>query len=212
MLNIKDLRREYHAKEVDLKDLNQDPFIQFEIWFQDAFEGQILEPNAMILATASLQAKPSSRTVLLKGMDQRGFIFFTNYESRKAHELAENPYASVTFPWLKIERQVIIEGSVEKLSLEESTTYFATRPRTSQLGTWASHQDQVIPSRDILEQEFVRLEKEFKDKKIPLPPYWGGYRILPTMFEFHQGRANRLHDRFQYTLKDHYWQIARLSP
>ena len=213
MLDINLLRKEYASKSLNINDLNPNPFEQFLAWFQQALDAQVLEPNAMILATASMQARPSSRTVLLKKMDQKRLIFFTNYDSRKAQELKENPFASVTFFWKELERQVNIEGLVEKLSEEESSNYFMTRPRGSQLGAWASPQSQIISSREILEQEYQRLELSFEGKSIPLPSYWGGYALFPKRFEFWQGRPNRLHDRFQYTLQnDQMWQIDRLAP
>lgn len=210
MFNIKDLRQEYTFKSLDLEDLDKDPFKQLHTWLQEAYQHQAIEPNAMVLATANAQGKPSSRTILLKGLDT-GLIFFTNYESRKAKEIAENPFASAVFFWKELQRQATIDGKVEMLSREESSHYFSSRPRGNQLGSWASHQDQIISSRELLEQEYKRLEEEFKDKPVPLPPYWGGYRLIPTQFEFWQGRPSRLHDRFRYYLTDT-WQISRLSP
>lgn len=212
MLNINNLRKEYRLKSLDLKDLNDDPFQQFKSWFEDAQMAQILEPNALILSTASLEAKPSSRALLLKQMDDKGFIFFTNYESRKSHELQKNPYASALFLWKEVERQVTIEGTVEKITREESKTYFASRPRWNQIGSWASRQGQIIPSRQVLENEYQRLENEWEGQEIPYPSFWGGYRLIPHRFEFWQGRPNRLHDRFQYRVKESGWHIDRLSP
>lgn len=212
MLNLKHLRTEYHFPPLDKDKLNNNPLLQFEAWFNDACIGNVLEPNAMILATSTCEGKPSTRTVLLKKLDDKGLIFFTNYESRKSKELQENPFVSITFLWLKIGRQVNIEGRVEKISQEESATYFACRPRESQLSTWASPQDKIISSREILEKNFTKYEMEFKNKEIPHPSFWGGYRILPTAFEFWQGQTHRLHDRFRYTQKNNYWQIDRLAP
>lgn len=212
MININRLRREYSSKKLDLKDLNRDPFLQFKIWFEEAKNSGTLEPNSMTLATASKQGKPSSRTILLKEIDDRGFIFFTNYESRKAHELDENPFASLTFFWAEIEKQIIIEGTAEKLEEQKNENYFSIRPRGSQIGAWASHQDQVIDSKTILEQEYEAIKKKYEGKLIPKPPYWGGYRVIPTKFEFWQGRENRLHDRFQYSLEESIWLIVQLSP
>ncbi len=212
MLDVKNLRREYLLRSLNIDNLYLDPFMQFKLWFQEVQNAQVLEPNAMTLATASIQAKPSSRVVLLKGFDTQGFVFFTSYESRKAHELKDNPLASMTFLWKELERQVTIEGTVIKVSKEESQTYFHSRPRFSQLAAYASHQGHIISSRQILEEEFNRWEREYAGKEIPLPPYWGGYRLIPDRFEFWQGRLNRLHDRFQYLRKDHQWQIDRLSP
>lgn len=212
MLNIKDLRREYTLKPLDLSDLNTDPFLQFSVWFEEAQQAGILELNAMNLATASLEGHPSCRTVLLKQMDEKGFSFFTNYNSCKGQELAKNPYACINFYWAALERQVIIKGQVETLSRQESENYFATRPKGSQIATWASHQSQIVNSRKELEEAYRHFEKMYEEKIVPLPPYWGGYRLVPTSFEFWQGRANRLHDRFRYLLEEKNWKIARLSP
>lgn len=212
MLNINNLRREYRLKSLDLNDLNTDPFLQFCAWFEEARLGQILELNAMALATATRKGRPSCRTILLKQIDSKGFVFFTNSDSRKGRELAENPFASAVFYWAELERQVILEGGIEKLSSQESESYFASRPRGSQLGTWASHQDQILNSRKELENGYRDFEKKYEDKIIPKPPYWDGYRLVPERFEFWQGRANRLHDRFRYFLIENRWQIERLAP
>lgn len=212
MLNISTLRKEYRLKSLDISNLNADPFLQFNHWFQEAQNAQVLEANAMTLATASSQGRPSCRTVLLKGIDSKGLLFFTNYDSRKGIELASNPFACVTFYWSELERQVIIDGRVEKISREESQAYFNLRPRGSQLSAWASHQDQVISSREDLEESYHRYENMYAGEAIPLPPYWGGYRLLPDRFEFWQGRVNRLHDRFRYLLKNDVWHIDRLAP
>lgn len=212
MLNIKHLRREYRLKPLGLSLLNPDPFLQFLVWFEEAQQAQLLEFNAMALATASFEGRPSCRMVLLKQMDARGFAFFTNYDSRKGQDLACNPFACATFYWAVLERQVIIEGEIEKLTRQESESYFASRPRGSQLGTWASHQDQILQSREELEEIYRHFEKMYEGKIIPIPPYWGGYRLLPNRFEFWQGRPNRLHDRFRYFLKGKGWKIERLAP
>lgn len=214
MLNLNKLKREYQKGEIDIKSLSDNPFHQFKIWFEEAQKANNLEPNAMMLATATKKGKPSSRTVLLKGIDERGFIFYTNYESRKARELDENPYASATFYWPQLERQVILEGQIEKISTIESDKYFQARPRNSQISSWVSKQDQIIGSRDELEQEFKKIEKKFEGKPIPRPPFWGGYRILPKAMEFWQGRENRLHDRFRYIWEEanNAWSIVRLAP
>lgn len=211
MLNIKDLRKEYDFKCLNLEDLDLDPFKQLALWIQEASDCQIFEPNAMILATADAKGFPSSRTILLKKID-RGLVFFTNTESRKAKELHQNPVASVTFFWRELQRQAHAEGDIEKLSDEEAAAYFATRPRGSQISAWASHQDQIIQSRKILQDAVHDIEQEFQGKEIPIPPYWGGYRLHPKRFEFWQGRPNRLHDRFQYSLIRQAWEIVRLSP
>lgn len=212
MLNIYELRREYRLKSLDLSDLNSNPFVQFCTWFEEARQAQVLELNAMALATASLEGRPSCRNVLLKQIDTRGFIFFTNYDSRKGKDLEQNPFACATFYWAELERQVILDGRVEKLARQESEAYFASRPRGSQLGTCASHQDRVLTSRQELEDNYKHFERIYTDKIIPMPPYWGGYRLLPERFEFWQGRPNRLHDRFRYLLIDNAWQIDRLAP
>lgn len=212
MLNIKNLRQEYRLKSLDIVNLNSDPFLQFHLWFKEAQEAQVLEPNAFTLATASAEGRPSSRTILLKGMDEKGFLFFTNYQSRKGRDLSVNPFGCMTFYWAELERQVILDGCVEKISQEESEAYFASRPRSSQLGSWASHQDQTIESREELETAYRNYEQEFEGKPVPKPPYWGGYRLLPVRFEFWQGRQNRLHDRLRYLLTDVTWKIERLAP
>jgi pyridoxamine 5'-phosphate oxidase len=212
MLDISNLRKEYRLKSLDLNNLNSDPFAQFHQWFQEAQHAQVLESNATALATTSLQGRPSCRTILMKGIDSKGLLFFTNYDSRKGIDLATNSFACMTFYWPELERQVIIDGGVEKLSQNESEAYFNLRPRGSQLGAWASHQDQVITSRKELEDAYQHYEKLYAGKPVPMPPYWGGYRLIPDRFEFWQGRANRLHDRFRYSLKDRSWAIERLAP
>lgn len=206
-------RKEYQLRSLDIDNLNPNPFLQFSLWLEEAQQAQIPEYNAMALATATLQGIPSCRTVLLKHVDGRGLSFFTNYESRKGKELASNPLACATFYWRELERQVIVAGKIEKLTHQESEDYFASRPRGSQLATWASHQDEILHSREELEEAYRHFEKLYEGKSIPLPPYWGGYRLLPQRFEFWQGRPNRLHDRFSYLLVDHHaWQIERLAP
>lgn len=212
MFNINELRKEYRLKALDIHQLDADPITQFKQWLHEAQQAQIMEANAMTLATASAEGMPSCRTVLLKIIDPKGFIFFTNYESRKGQDLAAHPFASVTFLWRELERQVIISGQVEKLTRTESDIYFASRPREAQLAAWASKQGQVIASREELEQSYLHYEKLYLGQKIPLPPYWGGYRLLPDHFEFWQGREHRLHDRFCYQLQAHQWHIDRLAP
>ncbi|MBA3721314.1 MAG: pyridoxamine 5'-phosphate oxidase [Parachlamydiaceae bacterium] len=212
MLNLKQLRREYQYQPFSRDDLAPNPFDQFVKWFEEAKRVGVMEPNAMVLATATAEGKPSTRTVLLKGVENGGFIFFTNIESRKAKEIGQNPLVSVTFLWLEMTRQITIEGIAELVSKEETSGYFASRPRGSQLGSSASRQDQIIESREILEKRYQELEKKYEGKSIPPPEYWGGYRIIPSRFEFWQGQENRLHDRFQYVLDEGVWQIDRLSP
>jgi pyridoxamine 5'-phosphate oxidase len=212
-MNIAALRREYTLAGLSEADLAADPIEQFRKWFQQAFEAGIVEPNAMVLATASNQGTPSSRVVLLKAVDQRGFTFFTNYESRKGREFAENPNAALSFPWTELERQVTVLGAVSKVSREESLEYFKLRPRGSRLGAWVSTQSQVIPDRKYLETRLQQLEAKYPGEEIPLPSYWGGYLVTPKQIEFWQGRPNRLHDRLRYTRNsDNSWRIERLSP
>lgn len=211
-LDFNELRRDYQSRSLRRQDLADNPFDQFRLWLQEALQAQIIEPNAMVLATASSSGISSSRTVLLKHFDEAGLVFFTSYESRKAKELIENPYASVTFLWKEMERQVCVEGPVEKTSVDESKTYFSKRPRKSQLAAWASRQDTVIPSRDALEAEYQRIETLYDGKEVPMPSFWGGFRIKPEQFEFWQGQCNRLHNRFLYKLEGEHWAIQRLSP
>ena len=192
--------------------LDPNPFQQFSRWFQQALDAALPEPNAMTLATATREGKASARIVLLKSFDERGFVFYTNYESRKGRELAENPYAALVFHWIELERQVCAAGQVSRVSREESENYFRSRPVGSQLGAWASRQSQVISGREILEDRLKQLEKDYRNKLIPLPPDWGGLRLAPEMIEFWQGRPNRLHDRLRYRLQDQQWLIERLSP
>jgi pyridoxamine 5'-phosphate oxidase len=191
----------------------RDPLVLFGQWFEDARRSGIFLPEAMTLATASRDGRPSARLMLLKGYDERGFRFFTNYESRKAGDLADNPRAALVFHWSRLQRQVRVEGKVEKLSAQESGEYFATRPRGSQLGAWASNQSSPIDRRRQLEAAFREHEARFKGSDVPLPPFWGGYRVIPEAIEFWQGRANRLHDRLRYTREvDGGWSVARLYP
>jgi len=212
-MNLAELRREYTRAGLTEADLAPDPIQQFEMWFQQALDAEIIEPNAMVLATATPQGLPSSRVVLLKCVDRAGFTFFTNYESRKARELEANPHASVTFPWVGLERQVVICGTITKTSREQSGDYFKARPRGSRLGAWVSTQSRVIPDRAYLEKRLTDLEAKHPDENIPLPPYWGGYVLRPDEVEFWQGRPNRLHDRLRYVRQaDASWKIERLSP
>lgn len=208
-MELSNFREEYSWSTLRRKDLSLNPFEQFHLWFNAALS--LPEPNAMQLAT-SHKGHPSLRTVLLKSYDGEGFVFFTNYESRKAHDLEENPYAALLFFWKEQDRQVTLEGSVKKTSHEESAAYFASRPRSSQLGTLTSFQGQPLDSREVLEKRFQHLQKAYEGKPIPLPSYWGGFRLVPERFEFWQGRPFRLHDRFQYTLKEGHWILDRLSP
>jgi pyridoxamine 5'-phosphate oxidase len=211
-MNTADLRREYALASLDVGDVHADPLLQFAKWFGEARKAEIREPNAMILATATADGRPSARVVLLKSYDQRGFGFFTDFRSRKATELLANPHAALGFSWLELERQVRIEGSVSPMDRDEADAYFRTRPLGSRQGAWASIQSSVIPGRDALESAVREVEARFADGEVPLPPHWGGFIVAPTVYEFWQGRPNRLHDRIRYRLVDMKWVIERLSP
>ena len=193
-------------------DMDPDPYREFEKRFALAIESGIPEPNAMSIATLDEHGQPWVRTVLLKTYDERGFVFFTNYESRKAKQMEANPQISILVPWVEIERQVIIQGRVEKISTAESLKYFTSRPRESQLGAWVSNQSEVISSRKFLMQKLQEIKTKFKEGEIPLPSFWGGYRLVPEMIEFWQGGPARLHDRFLYSREGDGWKIDRLSP
>jgi len=203
-----------HAMEAGLSegDLDADPIRQFQQWYEEAIGTGIPEPNAMSLATVAADGQPSLRSVLLKLYDIRGFVFFTNYESRKADEMAGNPRVALLFPWVALARQVCILGRVEKISTGESLRYFATRPRGSQIGAWVSHQSQVITSRSLLEMKVDEMRRRFAEGEVPLPGFWGGYRVVPQSIEFWQGRESRLHDRFRYSRKGDRWAVERLAP
>lgn len=212
MANLADIRKQYNLKTLERPDLASDPLMQFEAWFSDALAAEILEPNAMVLATADADGKPSARVVLLKGVQDGGFVFYSNYHSRKGQDIAANPHAALVFNWLDLERQVRIEGSVQKVPQEVSKGYFHSRPRGSQLGAWVSKQSQVISGREVLDERLAKLEQRYPDA-VPLPDFWGGYLVLPQRIEFWQGRNNRLHDRFVYDLQaDGAWVLERLSP
>jgi pyridoxamine 5'-phosphate oxidase len=210
--SLSDLRKEYSLKYLTKKDVSPDPFKQFHTWFEEAKASITGEPNAMILSTSDQNGKPSSRVVLLKGFSEKGFVFFTNYGSRKGNDLESNPFTALLFFWGELERQVRIEGRVEKISQKESSEYFGTRPRLSQIGALASIQSKVIEKRSDLEDAFHKLDKEFEGKEIPLPGNWGGYIVVPEYFEFWQGRRSRLHDRISYRQDASLWKIERLSP
>jgi pyridoxamine 5'-phosphate oxidase len=210
--NIADIRKDYRLHSLNENDVAADAIEQFARWWNDAVDSEILEVNAMTLATATKDGKPSARIVLLKGFDESGFVFFTNYESYKGKALNENPYAALIFFWKEIERQIRIEGTVEKTTEAESDTYFLSRPEGSRIGAWASPQSTVIESREILESNVLNYTNEFKNS-IPRPPHWGGYRVMPLKIEFWQGRSNRLHDRLQYTkTAEGSWKVERLAP
>ena len=207
-----DLRKDYSLSGLAEKDLARDPFRQFEKWFQEAEAAKVPEPNAMILSTATREGRPSARTVLLKGIDGRGLVFFSNYESRKGRELELNPQATLVFPWIAIERQVIVEGTITKVAREESEAYFHTRPRASQLTAWGSQQSTIIPSRAVLEDTYKALDKKYAGQEVPVPPHWGGWRLAPETMEFWQGRRNRLHDRLRYRRGKDGWTVERVAP
>lgn len=206
------IRRDYSSRTLTESSVAGDPFDQFTIWIREALGSQIIDANAMTLSTVDAECRPSSRVVLLKGFDNSGFNFFTNYESKKARDLAANPSAGLHFFWAELERQVIISGRAAKISREESEAYFLSRPLESRLSAWASKQSSRLESRAELENRFEELRREFPDGNIPLPPFWGGYRLVPRSFEFWQGRASRLHDRICYELREGSWEIFRLSP
>lgn len=212
MGKLRDVRSEYTEGHLEEDAVNKDPLLQFEKWFGEALQSNIQHPNAFTLSTCNKKGKPSARIVLLKGVDPEGFVFYTNYESRKAIDLQENAFAAMTFFWPKFERQIRIEGSVKKVSVAESDEYFSSRPRGSQAGSWVSPQSKVIPGRDALDVSHDWFLKENASKEITRPPFWGGYRIYPTQIEFWQGRTNRLHDRILYTLEGDEWKIERLAP
>jgi len=212
-LSIADLRQNYSRYGLSETDVDPNPFKQFATWLQQAVDAQLLEPNAMTLATATPDGQPSARMVLLKDFDERGFVFFTNYQSHKGKQLTDNPWAALVFWWVPLERQVRIEGKVEKIAPQESDAYFHSRPRESQLGAWVSNQSQIIANRDLLEQKLEELTAQYTDREIPRPPHWGGFRVVPTNIEFWQGRPSRLHDRLRYCLTEEgAWLIERLSP
>jgi len=214
LLDIQNLRQDYNSGNLDITTAHPDPIQQFESWFKDALQANEQEPNAMTLATATPDGKPSARIVLLKGLDPGGFVFYTNYTSRKATELDANAHAALVFLWMGLHRQVRVEGVVEKLLPEASTQYFQSRPKGSQIGAWASPQSQVISDRGMLEANVAALEKEYAEaEQLPRPDYWGGYLLKPNCMEFWQGRTSRLHDRLQYLLQsDGSWKIQILAP
>lgn len=210
--SLADLRRDYTMAALRRKDLLPDPLAQFQKWFDAAIEAQVLEPNAMTLATANPSGQPSARTVLLKGLDSRGFIFFTNYDSPKGRDLAQNPRAALLFYWRELERQVSVRGVASRISREESEAYFKSRPLGSKLAAWASRQSEKIPHREFLQNNLAAVIRQYPGEEVPVPPYWGGYVLAPETIEFWQGGAGRLHDRFCYMRQERGWLIERLSP
>ncbi len=212
-MNFDTVRKEYVTQGLTESDLDPNPLTQFQRWYEEAVAANVIEPNAMTVATATRDGIPSARTILLKGFDERGFIFYTNYESQKGKELDENPNAALVFYWATFERQIRITGVINKILPEESEAYFKSRPMGAQLGAWVSLQSQVIPNREVLEERLTELMNELADtENVPMPPYWGGYCLAPNTIEFWQGRINRLHDRFRYTRQENEWLIERLSP
>jgi len=212
-VKLDDIRRDYLKGGLNREDLAESPFEQFERWMQQAIDAELTaDPTAMVLATVDADGKPSQRVVLLKGVEDGGFVFFTNYDSLKGQDIARNPQVSLHFGWLPIERQVIIQGEAEKVSAEASDRYFQSRPRASQIGAWTSHQSHPVESREALEASFKATEERFTDQSVPTPEFWGGYCVKPTNIEFWQGRASRLHDRFVYRLEQGQWQVERLQP
>lgn len=211
--DFEQLRKDYRLQSLEKKDVSADPFLQFNLWWKEALDSKIEEANAMTLATASPQGKPSARIVLLKEISSEGFVFFTNYESHKGKQILENPQACLVFFWKELERQVRIEGKIQKVSAMESDSYYATRPLESRIGAWSSPQSQVIASRTQLEKRVEEYTQKFSSGNIPRPPHWGGYVLIPELIEFWQGRPGRLHDRLQYSLtQEKQWKIERLAP
>ena len=213
MVFLESLRSNYALSGLHETDLLGNPFQQFQLWLEQAIAAELPEPNAMTLATLSEEGKPIARMVLLKGLDEKGFVFYTNYDSAKGKQLTETDSAALVFWWAGLERQVRVEGTVEKVSSTESDAYFQSRPKASQLGAWASPQSQVIENRDVLEKRLAQLEEKYATEKVPRPPHWGGFRVIPTAIEFWQGRPSRLHDRIRYELDEKGdWFYQRLAP
>jgi pyridoxamine 5'-phosphate oxidase len=210
--SVADLRREYARARLDEANVSPDPITEFARWFDEAVKAEVQEPNAMTLASVGPEGMPSARIVLLKGFDERGFVFFTDYRSQKGTELEQNPRAALVFYWPELERQIRITGETAPIERGESEAYFRTRPRGSRISAWVSHQSQVIASRKLLEDRVPELESMYPADDVPLPPYWGGFRVLPATVEFWQGRISRLHDRIRYTRSGNTWRIERLSP
>lgn len=212
-VDLADLRREYRMQPLRRNDLDTDPLLQFNRWFEEARHAESMDANAMSIATVAADGQPTVRTVLLKYYDEEGFVFYTNLESNKAKDLDGNPRASLLFYWSEMHRQVIINGAATRISAAENVKYFLRRPRDSQLGAWVSQQSRVISSRTVLEQKFTEMKQKFAQGKVTLPSFWGGYRVCPATIEFWQGRENRLHDRFRYTsTNEDSWNIERLAP
>ena len=211
-MNLADLRLSYTKAGLTEADLDPDPFRQFELWMSQAISSQLIEPNAMTLATVNAAGQPNARTVLLKAFDRSGFVFYTNYESRKSREIAGNPYMCLLFYWAELERQVRVAGRAERVPEAESDAYFQSRPVGHQLGAWVSNQSTVIAGREVIEESLANVAKRFEPGPVPRPAHWGGFRVVPHAIEFWQGRANRLHDRLEYVLANGTWTFRRLSP
>lgn len=213
-MSLRDRRVQYETAGLERHDLCENPIEQWHRWYADAVEAGVVEPNAMTVATSGLDGIPDARVVLVRDVDGRGMVFYTNYESDKSHQIERHPAAAAVFAWLDLHRQIRVRGVVEKISDIESDEYFDSRPRESQIGAWASPQSQVIPDREFLEQRVAQFNERFENESVPRPPTWGGWRLLPAQFEFWQGRPSRLHDRFRYTLVENAtnWKIERLAP
>jgi pyridoxamine 5'-phosphate oxidase len=211
-MDLESFRRDYLASGLRREDLDASPFLQFDRWLRQAVDAGLKDPTAMSLGTVGEDGRPWQRLVLLKQADAQGFVFYTNLESRKARHIAANPQVCLLFPWNEIERQVIVAGTVTRVSAAESLKYFLSRPRDSQLAAWASAQSRPLSSRTLLEEQFARMKQKFSDGEVPLPAFWGGFRVIPAAFEFWQGRVNRLHDRFGYTREGDGWRVERLAP
>lgn len=213
MKKLAEMREDYRLRSLDISDVNEDPIQQFQSWMNEAVASEIREPNAMTLATATADGKPSARVVLLKGIQEEGFVFYTNYESHKAQEMESNPQVALVFNWLDLQRQIRIEGKVEKQSKMASEAYFQSRPRGSQVGAWVSPQSKVIEDRKMLDERVTEVKERFEGEEVlPIPEFWGGYLVRPEAIEFWQGRSSRLHDRIRYRLRDGQWIRERLAP
>jgi pyridoxamine 5'-phosphate oxidase len=211
-VSIAELRKEYRLAALGEPDVDPDPIVQFQRWFHEAQEAKVAEPNAMTLATCTPDAYPSARMVLLKGVDARGFVFFTDYRSRKGQELTDNPHAALVFWWHELERQVRIVGAVQRITREESLEYFTSRPYGSRVGAWVSHQSSILADRATLDAKVEEMMERFRSGEVPLPDHWGGFRVVPEEFEYWQGRESRLHDRIAYAREGGRWVRRRLSP
>ena len=211
-MSIAELRKEYRLAALGEQDVDADPIVQFQRWFHEAQEAKVVEPNAMTLATCTPDAYPSARMVLLKGVDARGLVFFTDYRSRKGQELTDNPHAALVFWWHELERQVRVVGAVQRITRDESVAYFTSRPYGARVGAWVSHQSSVLPDRDSLDRKVEEMMERFRSGEVPLPDHWGGFRVVPEEFEFWQGRESRLHDRIAYAREGGRWVRRRLSP